>query len=79
VTLSRTTQLRHALITSRWQRWLFPTLCCIPYVACIVWLLGKGLFWVAQLMLAPLVMGGALALLTLWLAQQEFKAFKGKR
>ena len=77
--LALPTQLRHALITSRWQQWLFPAICCLPYIACLVWLLSRGLIWVAQLMLAPLVMGGALALLTLWLAQQEFKAFKGRR
>ena len=72
-------RLRHALITSRWQQWLFPGLCCVPYLACLVWLLSKGLVWVAQVMLAPLVMGGVLALLTLWLAQQEFRASKGKQ
>jgi len=67
------TQWRHVLITSRWQQWLFPSLCCLPYLLCLVWLLSKGLIWVAQVMLAPLLMGGALALLTLWLAQQEFR------
>ena len=30
----------------------------------------RGLFWVAQVLLAPLVMGTVLAGLTLWLAQQ---------
>lgn len=72
-------RLRHALITSRWQQWLFPSICCLPYLLCLVWLLSRGLVWVAQVMLAPLLMAGALALLTLWLAQQEFRTFKDKR
>jgi hypothetical protein len=64
---------RHRLITSRWQRWLFPALCCLPYLACLVWLLSKGLVWIAQVMLAPLLMAAILAGVTLWLAQQEFR------
>ncbi len=64
---------RHAFIMSRWQKWLFPAICCVPYSLCILWLVSKSLFWVAQIMLAPLVMGGVLAMVTLWLAQQEFR------
>ena len=64
---------RHRLITSRWQRWLFPALCCLPYLACLIWLLSKGLVWIAQVMLAPLLMAAILAGVTLWLAQQEFR------
>jgi hypothetical protein len=71
-------RLRHALITSRWQQWLFPALCSLPYLICLLWLLSRGLIWVAQVMLAPLLMAGALALLTLWLAQQEFRGPKTK-
>ena len=41
------TRLRHLLITSRWQRWLFPTLCIIPYLTILIWLLSRGLIWVA--------------------------------
>ena len=37
------------------------------------WLLMRGLFWVAQVLLAPLLMGAVLAGLTLWLAPQEFR------
>jgi hypothetical protein len=70
---------RHLLIRSRWQRWWFPALCVIPYGACLVWLLGRGLFWVAQVMLAPVVMGGAMAVLTLWLARQEFRTRRARR
>ena len=25
-------RLRHWFIISRWQKWLFPTICCIPYL-----------------------------------------------
>ncbi|TCD58121.1 hypothetical protein CWE16_02130 [Synechococcus sp. BS55D] len=67
-------RVRHWFIVSRWQRWLFPVVCCVPYVAILVWLLGRGLFWVAQVLLAPLLMGAVLAALTLWLARQEFRA-----
>ena len=66
-------KLRHWLITSRWQRWLFPACCAVPYLAILFWLLSRGLFWVAQVLLAPLVMGGVLAGMTLWLAHQEFR------
>jgi len=67
-------RLRHLLITSRWQQWLFPALCSLPYVAILIWLLSRGLVWVAQVLLAPLLMGGVLALLTLWLARSEFRS-----
>ena len=66
-------RLRHWFIISRWQRWLFPVVCCIPYLAILGWLLISGLFWVAQVLLAPLLMGAVLAALTLWLARQEFR------
>ena len=77
--LSFRTRLRHLLITSRWQRWLFPTLCIIPYLTILLWLLSRGLIWVSQVLLAPLVMGGVLALLTLWLAKTEFRSHLRKR
>lgn len=68
-----TVRIRHLIIISRWQRWLFPVLCCLPYVACLVWLLTKGLVWIAQVMLAPVLMVAILAGLTLWLAELEFR------
>lgn len=77
--LSYLTRLRHLLIASRWQRWLFPTLCIIPYLAILVWLLVSGLFWVSQVLLAPLFMGAVLALMTLWLARAEFRTRLRKR
>ena len=77
--LSFWTRLRHLLITSRWQRWLFPTLCFIPYVAVLIMLLSRGLIWVSQVLLAPVLMGGVLALMTLWLAKAEFRTRLRKR
>ena len=38
-----------------------------------------GLIWVAQVLLAPLVMGAVLALLTVGLARAEFKTRLRKR
>ena len=35
-------RLRHWFIISRWQKWLFPLVCCIPYVAILCWLLMRG-------------------------------------
>tara|TARA_B100000674_G_scaffold411748_1_gene359907 strand:- start:32 stop:277 length:246 start_codon:yes stop_codon:yes gene_type:complete len=66
-------KLRHWLITSRWQRWLFPACCAVPYVGILLWLLSLGLIWIAQVLLAPIVMGGVLAGMTFWLARQEFR------
>ena len=77
--LSWPTRLRHLLIASRWQRWLFPVLCIVPYVGILVWLLTRGLIWIAQVLLAPLLMGAILALMTLFLAQAEFKTRLRKR
>ena len=45
----------------------------MPYLVILLWLLSRGLVWVAQVLLAPLVMGGVLAGMTLWLAKQEFR------
>ena len=66
-------RLRHWFIISRWQKWLFPVICCVPYLVILVWLLTRSLFWVAQVLLAPLLMAAVLAALTLWLARQEFR------
>ncbi len=77
--LSLQTRLRHLLITSRWQRWLFPVICILPYLGILVWLLTRGLFWVAQVLLAPLLMGVVLAMLTFVLAKAEFRTRLRKR
>ena len=73
IKLSRWRQLRHLLIRSRWRRWLLPLLCSLPYLASLLWLLLIGEAWIAQVLLAPLVMAGLLALLSFWLARQEFR------
>lgn len=65
-------QLHHGLIRSRWKRWLLPLLCALPYLASILWLLALGEAWIAQVLLAPLLMAALLALLSFWLARQEF-------
>lgn len=77
--LSLQTRLRHLLITSRWQRWLFPVICILPYIGILVWLLTRGLFWVAKVLLAPLLMGVVLAMLTFVLAKAEFRTRLRKR
>ena len=77
--LSIRTRLKHLLITSRWQRWLFPTLCIIPYLYILLWLLSRGLIWVAQVLLAPLLMAAVLGVMTLWLAKLEFRTSLRKR
>ncbi|AII42080.1 hypothetical protein KR100_01490 [Synechococcus sp. KORDI-100] len=52
----------------------------VPYAGSIIWLLSKQLLWVAQLLLAPLVMGAILGLLTLALARAEFRQYyRGNR
>ena len=71
--LSTWRQLRHALIRSRWRRWLLPLLCSLPYLMSLIWLLLIGEGWIAQVLLAPLVMAGMLGSLSLWLARQEFR------
>ena len=39
-----------------------------------MWLVVRQQLWIAQVMMAPLLMGLALSLLTLWLARQEFRS-----
>ena len=73
IQLSRWRQFRHVLIRSRWRRWLLPLLCSLPYLASLLWLLLIGEAWIAQVLLAPLVMAAVLGLLSLWLARQEFR------
>jgi hypothetical protein len=64
-------RLRHVLIRSQWRRWLVPALCSGPYLLSIVWLLLRSQIWIAQVLLAPLVMAAAIGLLTLVLARAE--------
>ena len=73
IQLSPLRRLRHRLILSRWRRWSLPLLCSLPYLASVLWLLLIGEAWIAQVLLAPIVMAGILATLSLWLARQEFR------
>jgi hypothetical protein len=66
-------RLRHLWIRSRWRRWLVPLLCSLPYLGALLWLLLRQQAWIAQIMLAPLLMTGLLALLSLGLARIEFR------
>ena len=66
-------RVRHLLIRSRWRRWLVPVLCALPYLGALIWLLLRQQAWIAQIMLAPLVMPGLLALLSFVLARMEFR------
>ena len=50
-----------------------------PYLVILIWLLIRGLIWVSQILLAPLLMGAVLALLTFWLAKSEFRTQLRKR
>jgi len=64
-------RLRHVFIRSRWRGWLLPVLCSLPYLMSIGWLMQRGQFWIAQVLLAPLLMAAAIGLLTLGLARAE--------
>ena len=66
-------RLRRLWIRSRWRRWLVPLICALPYGGALLWLLLRQQAWIAQIMLAPLLMTGLLALLTLVLARLEFR------
>ncbi len=72
--LPLTVRLNHALIRSQWRRWWFPVLCALPYLAALLWLVARQQIWIAQVLLAPLLMGLLLAMLTVWLARQEFRS-----
>ena len=66
-------KLHHLLIRSRWRIWLFPAVCSVPYLSSIVWLVSIDQLWIAQILLAPLLMTFLLAILTLLLARLEFR------
>lgn len=68
----RAEQLRHLWIRLRLNRWLAPSLCALPYLASIGWLLGKGQLWMAMVMLSPAVVLALLVGLTLLMARLEF-------
>lgn len=63
---------RHLWIRLRLRRWLAPVLCALPYLLSLWWVVIKGQRWMALLMLSPVLLMGALVLLTLLLARAEF-------
>ena len=77
--LTRRQRWRHLWIRSGWQRWLFPVICSLPYLLSLLWLLQRGQVWVVQIMLTPLLMVAALALVTWILARFEFRLSRGPR
>jgi len=64
-------RLRHVWIRSQWQRWLFPVVCMVPYGVSLVWLVLRGQHWIAQVLLAPLVMALLLGALSWVLLRRE--------
>ena len=63
---------RHVFIRLQIKRWLLPVLCAVPYLASLLWLISGGLSWLAQIMLAPLLMALIVGFMTWGLARQEF-------
>ena len=64
-------RIRHHWIRSQWRRWLFPALCGVPYGLSLIWLVQRQQVWIAQVLLAPLLMAALIAAMTLWLARCE--------
>ncbi len=73
INFTTTQKLRHLIIKSGWRKWIPLALSGIPYILSIFWLLGKGQAWIANVMLAPILMTGLLVLLTVILARLEFR------
>ena len=65
--------LQHVIIRLRVSRWLAPGICAVPYIGSLIWLLHKGLTWIALVMLSPLMVLMLLIGLTWLLAQLEFR------
>ena len=70
--MMRHEQISYLWIRLRLSRWFVPTLCGIPYLGSLAWLLAKGQLWIAVVMLSPALMLVLLILLTWLLARQEF-------
>ena len=69
----------HQLIRLQWRRWLVPTLLMLPYGASLIWLQSQGLIWLVQIMLAPLVMGLIIGVITWILAWLEYRSSMWRR
>ena len=63
---------RHVFIRLQIKRWLLPVLCAVPYLGSLLWLLIVGMSWLAQIMLAPLLMALIIGSMTWALARYEF-------
>ena len=70
---------RHLWIRLQLLHWILPTLCALPYLLCLGWMLERGMVWLAQIMLAPLFMAAMIGLLTWWLARLEFRQQRRSR
>ena len=66
-------KIRGVVIRMRVKRWILPVVCFLPYVVSLVWMLTQGLVWIFQIMLAPLIMGTVLGIMTFILAEVEFR------
>lgn len=69
----------HQLIRLQFRRWLVPVLLMFPYAGSLIWLQHQGLVWLVQIMLAPLVMGLVIGLITWLLARLEYRASLWRR
>ena len=65
--------LAKLIIRSQWKRWIIPLVCSLPYLFSLFWLVYRGSIWIAQIMLAPILMTFLLAALTFVLAHLEFR------
>ena len=63
---------RHYWIRLQLRRWLVPALCTLPYLGALLWLIGRSMIWLAQIMLAPILMAAILWTMTWLLASKEF-------
>lgn len=73
VQIMKLSTTKHFLIRLRVSRWLAPSICAIPYVGSLIWLLIKGQTWIAGVMLSPLLVMALLIGLTWFLAKLEFR------
>ena len=73
INLSYQYRLRNLLIRSKFKRWAFPSLCALPYLYSLLWLTSKGLYWLVQVLIAPIIMTLLLFGLAYILASIEFR------
>lgn len=66
-------KLRYLFIQSRFKQWVVPLICSLPYSLSLLWLVHNGQLWIAQIMLAPILMTFLLAALSFTLAKLEFR------